>query len=57
VRVAAADRSGSGRAAVIAAAGPVGGPDVGSFDGLTGALIDHFFAFDPKFTGGLYVAG
>ena len=57
VRVAAADRNGDGKADIITVAGPGGGPDVAAFDGTTGRNIDHFFAFDPRFSGGLYVAG
>jgi len=26
------------------------------FDGLSGNLIDRFFAYDPNFTGGIYLA-
>lgn len=57
VRVASVDRNGDGKADIISVAGPGGGPDVGSFGGITGANIDHFFAFNQAFTGGLYVAG
>ena len=32
-------------------------PQVRIFNALTGALLDAFFAVDPAFTGGLYVAG
>src|SRR5205085_786196 len=31
-------------------------PDVRVFDGTTGALVREFMAFDPSFTGGIYVA-
>ncbi len=55
-RVASTDLAGSGRASVIAVRGPGGSPEVGIFDGITGQLIDSFFAYDPNFTGGLYVA-
>ncbi len=55
VRVAAVDRTGSGRDAVISVAGPGGGPDVRTFDALSGQQIDAFFAYNPLFTGGLYV--
>jgi hypothetical protein len=33
------------------------GPDVKLFDGLTLAELDSFFAYDPSFTGGIFVAG
>jgi len=56
VRVAAADVNGDGAADVIAAAGPGGGPAVRVFDGTTGNQIASFYAFEPGFTGGVYVA-
>src|SRR5207244_1652677 len=55
VRVAAIDRTGTGRASVIAVPGPGGGSQVRTLDGLSGAVLDSFFA-DPGFYGGLYVA-
>jgi hypothetical protein len=54
--VAAIDRTGSGKASVIAVHGPGGTPDIDTFDGLSKTLIDRFFAYDPAFSGGLYVA-
>ncbi|HEV3146759.1 MAG TPA: CAP domain-containing protein [Gemmataceae bacterium] len=56
VRVAAGDVLGSGHADIITGAGPGGGPHVEVFDGQSGALLDSFFAYDPNFTGGIYVA-
>src|SRR5439155_8869145 len=56
VRVAALDRTGAGRASVIAVPGPGGGPQVRTLDGLSGEVLDTFFAYNPAFTGGLYVA-
>jgi len=56
VRVAAMDRNGDGRADVISVPGPGGGPDVRTADGQTGQQIDDFFAYDIRFTGGLFVA-
>jgi fibronectin-binding autotransporter adhesin len=57
VRVGAASRGSDTHPDVISVAGPGGGPDVRSFNGLTGQLIDQFFAYNPLFTGGLYLAG
>jgi hypothetical protein len=56
VWVAAVDANGDGRADVVAAAGPGGGPRVSVLDGLTGAAEDNFFAFNPDFLGGIAVA-
>src|SRR5207244_7778514 len=36
--------------------GPAGGPDIRVFDGNTCQMIRQFFAFDPRFTGGVSVA-
>jgi hypothetical protein len=56
VRVATGDVNGDGVPDVIAAAGPGGGPAVAVYDGLTGAELMRFFAYDQSFTGGVYVA-
>lgn len=60
VRVAVGDVNGDGVADVIAAAGPGGGPNIGVFNGATGQRISgplsNFFAFDPAFTNGIFVA-
>jgi hypothetical protein len=56
VRVAAGDVDGDGQADIITAPGPGGGPDVRVYSGRTGALIREFMAYDPGFTGGVYVA-
>jgi hypothetical protein len=60
VRVAAADFNLDGRAEIITAAGPGGGPHVRVFDAATGAQLPgplgSFFAFDPSFHGGVFVA-
>jgi uncharacterized protein YkwD len=56
VRVAAGNTSGNGYADIITGAGPGGGPDVRVFDGLSGARVDDFYAYDANFTGGVYVA-
>jgi hypothetical protein len=57
VRVGSAAPTAGGRAFVVTVAGPGGGPQVRTLDGLTGQQLDTFFATDPRFTGGLYVAG
>ncbi|MGE3466251.1 MAG: FG-GAP-like repeat-containing protein, partial [Pyrinomonadaceae bacterium] len=58
VRVAAGDVNGDGFADIITgpAAGVQGG-HVKVFDGTTGSEIRSFFAFDPSFTGGIFVGG
>jgi hypothetical protein len=56
-RVAAADINGDGRSEILTAAGPGGGPDVRAFDGLSAAQLEEFFAYDPTFRGGVYIAG
>jgi hypothetical protein len=48
--------NGDGRADIVTGAGAGGGPHVQVFDGLTGAVIHSFFAYDPAFTGGVFVA-
>jgi hypothetical protein len=61
VRVATADVNLDGIPDIITAPGPAGGPHVKVFNGANGAQlagpIGSFFAFDPSFTGGLWVAG
>ena len=56
VTVAVGDLYGDGRGAVVAAAGPGGGPMVSIFDGPTGELLQSYFAYDPGFHGGVTVA-
>lgn len=56
VRVGAVKLS-SGASAVLSVAGPGGGADVRFFDGVNSRQIDAFFAYDPRFAGGLYVSG
>lgn len=59
VRVAAGDLNGDGRAEVITGAGPGGGPHVRSFAVVGSTVVPNlsFFAYDPAFTGGVFVAG
>jgi hypothetical protein len=56
VRVAVGDVNGDGTPDIITAPGAGGGPNVKVFDGKTGALIRSFMAYNPAFTGGVYVA-
>ncbi len=60
VTVAAGDVNGDGRANIITGAGPGGGPHVRVLTrNPDGTLTDlaSFFAYDPAFTGGVFVAG
>jgi hypothetical protein len=56
VRVAAGDVNGDGKADIITAAGPGGGPQVIVFSGADGSVLRSFFAYDPNFGGGVHVA-
>jgi hypothetical protein len=56
VRVASADINGDGNADIITGAGAGGGPNVRVFSGKTGGMIQSFYAYDPHFTAGIYVA-
>jgi hypothetical protein len=60
VRVAVGYLQGNGTPDIICAPGPGGGPNISVFNGLTGQRLagplGSFFAFDPHFSGGLYVA-
>jgi hypothetical protein len=57
VRVAAGDVNGLGYDDVITGAGAGGGPHVEAFNVRSGlTLIRSFFAYDPSFTGGVYVS-
>ena len=56
VRVAVGDVTGDGRAEVITGPGLGGGPNVRGFDPLTSTSpVFSVFAFDPAFTGGVFV--
>jgi hypothetical protein len=56
ITVAAGDLDGDGLADVVTGAGPGGGPHVQVFSGLTGALLQSFFAYDTGLTAGIFVA-
>ena len=49
------DLTGDGRADIVTGAGPGAGPHVKVFDGVGGAEIRSFFAFDETFQGGVSV--
>jgi hypothetical protein len=53
------DVNGDGKVNIITGAGPGGGPHVRIFDGDTGQQLtnafDSFMAFDPSFSGGVFV--
>jgi hypothetical protein len=56
VRVAVGDVNGDGVPDIVTAAGPGGGPHVKVFSGKDGSLLRSFFAYDPTFAGGVFVA-
>ena len=56
VRVAAGDVNGDGRADIIVAAGPGGGPQVRVLSGLDLSELANFYAYPAEFTGGVTVA-
>ena len=56
LRVVSGDFNGDGIMDILAAAGPGGGPAIAVLNSQTGAVMESFFAFDPAFTGGVFVA-
>ena len=56
VRVALGDVNGDGIADIITGAGPSAGPHVRVFSGTDLSELASFFAYDPLFTGGIFVA-
>ena len=55
VSVAAGDVNGDGRADIVTGAGPGGGPHVRVFAASDLAELASFFAFDPAFSGGVFL--
>jgi uncharacterized repeat protein (TIGR01451 family) len=56
VRVAAGDVTGDGVPDILTATGPGGGSHVKVFDGVTGAVVRDFVAYDASFQGGVFIA-
>ena len=56
VRVATGDVNGDSVSDVVVAAGPGGGPQVNVYDGATLALTRSFYAYDPAFQDGIFIA-
>ncbi len=56
VRTAIGNLSGTGMPELVTAPGPTGGPNIKVFNPYTGQLLLSFYAYDPSFTGGVYVA-
>jgi predicted nucleotidyltransferase len=56
VKVASGDFNNDGVADIVAGAGFGGGPAIAILDSQTGEVMQAFFAFDPAFTGGVFVA-
>jgi hypothetical protein len=57
VRVGAVDINANGNPQLLTGAGPGGGPEFQALDAATLAPVDSFFAYDPTFQGGIFVAG
>ena len=55
VKVVSGDFNNDGFADIVAGAGVGGGPAIAVLDSKTGQVIEAFFAFDPSFTGGVFV--
>ena len=56
VKVVSGDFNGDGVADLVAGAGFGGGPAIAILNSQTGEVMETFFAFDPSFTGGVFVA-
>ena len=55
INLSSGDVNGDGVPDAIVGAGFGGGPHVRVLDGRDGSELESFFAYDPKFTGGVYV--
>ena len=56
LKVVSGDFNNDGVAEIIAGAGFGGGPAIAILNSQTGEVMESFFAFDPSFTGGVFVA-
>jgi hypothetical protein len=56
IRVGGAYLNGSSTAALLTSAGPGGGPQVTGIDPSTLNLLTSFFAYNPMFTGGVWIS-
>jgi uncharacterized delta-60 repeat protein len=56
VRTTTADVTGDGIPDLVGGAGPGGGPHIRVLDGKSREQVADFFAFEPTFTGGVFVA-
>ena len=56
IRITSGDVDGDGILDLVAGAGPGGGPAIVVINSITGAVSQSFFAFDPNFRGGVFVA-
>jgi len=56
LRIAMGDMNHDGKMETLVAAGPGGGPAIIVMDSETGTVLQTFFAFDPAFKGGIFVA-
>ncbi len=56
VEIAVGDVNRDGIGDIITGAGAGGGPHVRAFDAKTGRVLSEFFAFEPAFRGGVFVA-
>jgi hypothetical protein len=57
VRISTEDINGDGKADIVAAGGAGSSPLVQSFDATNLGVVDHFFAYDPNFIGGVFIGG
>jgi hypothetical protein len=57
IRVGAADLNGDGRADLLTVPGAGSSAQAKAFDAASLAVLDNFFAYDPLFTGGAFLAG